>query len=60
VVDAAAKVGLGEATVWRWLRNGLLTRYKSRPGGPRKTLVDLNEVRQVKARPPADPVRNDQ
>jgi hypothetical protein len=59
VVDAAKRAELGEATIWRWLRAGLLTRYRSRRGGPRKTMVDLHEVLRVKTRPPADPVPPD-
>ena len=52
VKDAAEAVGVGEATVWRWLKLGFLTATKSAKGAPRGTFVDVHEVRRVKERPP--------
>jgi len=55
VREAAEAVGVHEMTVWRWLRAGLLTRYKSVPSAPRRTMVDLAEVHSLKEHPPAEP-----
>lgn len=52
VEAAAQEVGVHEQTIWRWLRAGVIARHKSKPGGPRRTLVDLDEVRRVKQTPP--------
>lgn len=52
VKDAAAAAGVGEATVWRWIRRGFLTAVKSAKGAPRGTFVDVHEVRRVKEHPP--------
>ncbi|MDQ6919094.1 MAG: hypothetical protein M3Z98_07015 [Candidatus Dormibacteraeota bacterium] len=57
VQDAAKELGVGEATIWRWLSSGLLKRYKSKPGAPRATFVDLIQVRKLRERPPIIPVR---
>lgn len=57
--DAAEAVGVGEATVWRWIRLGFLTAQRSAPGAPRATMVDVNEVRRVKERPPLRPIDGD-
>jgi len=42
VQEAAAEVGIGSATVWRYLQRGLLMRYRQRIGRKR-TLVDVAE-----------------
>jgi hypothetical protein len=55
VKDAAAAVGVGEATVWRWIARGFLRVEKSEPGAPRGTFVDVHEVRRVKEHPPTKP-----
>ena len=52
VKDAAAAAGVGEATVWRWIRLGFLKAEKSVEGAPRGTFVDVHEVRRVKEHPP--------
>jgi hypothetical protein len=52
VKAAAEKVGVHEMTVWRYLRLGFLTRYKSVPHAPRQTLVDVRELRRLRKHPP--------
>lgn len=52
IKEAAAAVDVHETTIWRWLRLGLVKRFKSQPGAPRATFVDLEEVRALKIRPP--------
>jgi hypothetical protein len=52
VAEAARAVGIHEQTVWRYLRLGLLTRHKSVPGAPRKTMIDMKELRKLRDEPP--------
>lgn len=56
VAEAAQLVGVHEMTVWRYLRLGYLARHKNAPGLPRGTRVDVNELRQLRANPPTEPV----
>jgi DNA-directed RNA polymerase specialized sigma24 family protein len=51
VQEAAAEVGIGSATVWRYLQRGLLKRYRQRIGRKR-TLVDVAELRRLIENPP--------
>ena len=55
VKEASKVIDVHEMTVWRWLRAGLIERYKSKPGAPKVTKVDLNEVRALKESPPVRP-----
>ena len=54
VEEAAAEIGVAPATVWRYLERGWLTRYYSRVGR-RKTMVDMRELRELRANPPSEP-----
>ena len=49
--DAAKKVGIDRTTIYRWIRQGRLKRYKGGIGDSR-TYVDLAELRELqKPRP---------
>ena len=54
VAEAAGEVGLGEATIWRYLQRGLLKRYYQTVG-KRRTMVDMGELRDLLAHPPSEP-----
>ncbi len=41
VTDAAHYAEVTPSTIWRWLHNGLITRYRI---GPKFVRVDLNEL----------------
>jgi hypothetical protein len=47
VAEAAARYDLGQTTVWTWLRQGRLKRY--RRGGDRRTFVDEEQLRRLVA-----------
>ncbi len=51
VDDAAAAVGVHRATVFRYIKQGLLKRYKA-PGVDRRTFVDVDALRELRQRPP--------
>lgn len=53
VEDAAKEVGLGRATVFRYLADGALKRYRATVGR-HKTLVDIHELRRLVRRPPGE------
>ena len=55
IEDAAKDVGLGRATIFRYLEQGALKRYRATVGRP-KTLVDIHELRRLVKRPPGEPV----
>jgi hypothetical protein len=52
----AVDLGKDRATVFRWLRKGLLKRHYVHDlvAGRRKTAVDMHELRQLLEHPPAD------
>lgn len=62
VEKAALEAGVNRATVFRWLRAGLLTRYHTPKGMRRRTLVDMQEIRRLRDNPPGEPVeeKNDE
>jgi hypothetical protein len=49
--DAAAQEGVSRTTVYRLLRLGLLKKYRS-PGVDRKTYIDADALKEVRAHPP--------
>ena len=55
IEDAARDVGLGRATIFRYLAEGALRRYRATVGR-QKTLVDIHELRRLVKRPPGEPV----
>lgn len=48
--EAAEEVGLSAPTVWRYIRLGLLKKYRRQLD--RRTYVDLDELRELKDNPP--------
>ena len=48
---AAAQEGVSRTTIYRLLRLGLLKKYRS-PGVDRKTYIDADALKQVRANPP--------
>ncbi len=53
--EAAAHEGVSRTTIYRLLRLGLLKKYRA-PGVDRKTYIDADALRQVRAHPPLRPV----
>jgi hypothetical protein len=51
VDDAAAHEGVSRTTIYRLIRLGLLKKYRA-PGVDRRTYVDVDALRQVRAHPP--------
>jgi len=51
VDDAAAHEGVSRTTIYRLIRLGLLKKYRA-PGVDRRTYVDADALRQVRAHPP--------
>jgi excisionase family DNA binding protein len=49
--EAAAQEGVSRTTIYRLLRLGLLKKYRS-PGVDRKTYIDAEALREVRAHPP--------
>jgi len=49
--DAAAEVGCSRTTIYRLVRHGHLETYRS-PGVDRRTFVDVDVLRNVRANPP--------
>lgn len=48
---AAAEEGVSRTTIYRLIRLGLLKKYRS-PGVDRRTYVDADALREVRANPP--------
>jgi hypothetical protein len=63
VEDAADKIGKGRTTLFRWIRQGLLTPHKKR--GDKRTHIDLIELPEAMRRAgkpgpkPKGPARRD-
>lgn len=55
LTEAAEAFGLHPQTVRNYLTRGFLTRYKNKEGAPRATYVDMNELRELRENPPAEP-----
>ena len=53
--EAAAQEGVSRTTIYRLLRLGLLRKYRA-PGVDRKTYIDADALREVRANPPLKPV----
>lgn len=53
---AAAKAGVSRRTIYRWLKDGSLKRFKR--GGDPFVLVDLGAVRQLRKPRPVPPKRS--
>lgn len=53
--DAAAQEGVSRTTIYRLIRLGHLKRFRA-PGVDRRTYVDADALRQVRASPPLRPV----
>lgn len=49
--DAAAQEGVSRTTIYRLIRLGLLKKYRA-PGVDRKTYIDADLLREVRAHPP--------
>jgi predicted site-specific integrase-resolvase len=49
--DAAAREGVSRTTVYRLIRLGLLKKYRA-PGVDRRTYVDADSLKSVRANPP--------
>jgi excisionase family DNA binding protein len=49
--EAARELGVGQSTVYRWLRLGLIQRYRQ-PFDRRRTYVDVHEVKELRDHPP--------
>jgi predicted site-specific integrase-resolvase len=43
--DAVREFGIGKSTLYRWLREGLLDRYRRR--GDRRTFVDREQLERL-------------
>jgi predicted site-specific integrase-resolvase len=48
--EAAKEVGLSEWTIYRYIRLGLLERYRSKTD--RRTFVDVDALKELKEHPP--------
>ena len=48
---AAAEEGVSRTTIYRLIRLGLLKKYRA-PGVDRRTYIDADALRQVRANPP--------
>jgi excisionase family DNA binding protein len=53
--DAAAQEGVSRTTIYRLIRLGLLRKYRA-PGVDRRTYIDADALREVRAHPPLRPV----
>jgi len=51
--EAAADIGVHRATVHRYIRLGLLKRYRAR-GVDRRTYVDVEALRELRRNPPLE------
>jgi len=49
--DAAREVGVSRGTIYRYFRLGLLSKYRAE-GVDRRTLVDVDELRELRRNPP--------
>lgn len=49
--DAATQEGVSRTTIYRLIRLGLLKKYRA-PGVDRRTYVDVDALREVRANPP--------
>jgi len=49
--DAAAREGVSRTTIYRLIRLGLLKKYRA-PGVDRRTYVDADSLKFVRANPP--------
>jgi hypothetical protein len=49
--DAATQEGISRTTIYRLIRLGLLKKYRA-PGVDRRTYVDVDLLREVRANPP--------
>jgi len=49
--DAAAREGVSRTTIYRLIRLGLLKKYRA-PGVDRRTYVDADSLKSVRANPP--------
>ena len=49
--DAVAQEGVSRTTVYRLIRLGLLKKYRA-PGVDRRTYIDVDVLREVRANPP--------
>ena len=53
--EAAAQEGVSRTTIYRLIRLGLLKKYRA-PGVDRRTYIDADALRDVRAHPPLRPV----
>jgi len=53
--DAAAREGVSRTTIYRLIRLGLLKKYRS-PGVDRRTYIDADALKSVRANPPLQEV----
>ena len=53
LTEAAADVGVHRATIHRYIRLGLLKRYRAR-GVDRRTYVDVEALRELRRHPPLE------
>lgn len=53
--EAGRAVGVSKATIYRYFKLGLLGKYRA-PGVDRRTLVDLEELRELRRNPPVERV----
>jgi hypothetical protein len=53
--DAADQEGVSRTTIYRLIRLGLLKKFRA-PGVDRRTYVDADALRAVRAHPPLRPV----
>lgn len=55
VDEAAREVGVARGTIYRYFRAGLLKKYRAK-GVDRRTLVDIDELKELRRNPPVEPV----
>jgi hypothetical protein len=55
VSEAAAEVGRSKAAIYRYLKLGLLKRYRA-VGIDRRTLVDVEALRELLKNPPVEEI----
>lgn len=56
IKEATETVGVSRATLYRWIKLGYLTKFRT-PGFDRRTHIDLDELHELRRNPPREAVR---
>jgi excisionase family DNA binding protein len=55
IKQATEDEGVSRATLYRWIKLGYLTKYRT-PGFDRRTHIDLDELEELRRNPPMEPI----